>query len=154
MVLQFLTSTHAIMIAAITSFFRRVFGAPAEQSTQVKDKKMSGGAKTVTDATFEQMVMQSELPVLVDFYANWCGPCKEMLPKVDELARIYEGRMLVVKSDTDVEKRFMRKYEVKKIPTLLYMYKGEILHRTSGNLKLEQLKADCDEVISKAAAAK
>lgn len=139
------------MIAAITAFFRRVFiGTPVEQSTQ-EDKKMSGGAKTVTDATFEQTVLNAELPVLVDFYATWCGPCREMLPKVDELARIYEGRLLVVKVDTDVEKRFMRQYEVKSIPTLIYMHKGQIIHRTKGNLKMDTLKADCDDLIIKAA---
>lgn len=88
--------------------------------------------QTVTDATFETEVMQSELPVLIDFYADWCAPCKQQTPIVEEVARELEGKLKVVKIDVDRSPRVAGAFRIQSIPTLVVMMDGQIAGGQAG----------------------
>ena len=91
-----------------------------------------GKVREVTDNTFAQEVLQSTPPVLVDFWADWCGPCKAIAPIVEELAREYEGRLKVMKLDVDENPRTASTYKVQSIPTLLVFKDGKPAERIVG----------------------
>ena len=86
----------------------------------------------VTDSDFEQEVLESDTPVLVDFWAEWCAPCKMVAPFVDEIAHEQLGKMLVVKVDTDAAPEVALKYEIRSIPTLIVFKDGEEVERSMG----------------------
>jgi thioredoxin 1 len=91
-----------------------------------------GKAVEVTDSTFEQEVLRSAQPVLVDFWAVWCGPCKAIAPVVEELAGEYEGKLKVMKLDVDDNPRTAMAYGVQSIPTLLVFKNGQPAERIVG----------------------
>ncbi len=89
-------------------------------------------AVAVTDQTFETEVLKSPVPVLVDFWAAWCGPCRAIAPVVDEIAGEYAGKMKVVKLDTDESGETAQRYQVMSIPTLLLFKNGQAVERVVG----------------------
>ena len=89
-------------------------------------------ALEITDATFEEVVLHSDKPVVVDFWAAWCGPCRMVGPIIDELATEYEGKAVVGKVDVDNHQQFAAKYGVRNIPTVLVFKGGEIVNRQVG----------------------
>ncbi len=91
-------------------------------------------APLVDKDNFEQEVLQSSVPVLVDFYAPWCGPCRAIAPSIDALASEYEGRAKVVKLNVDDEAEIESRYGVKTIPTLIYFKDGQPVDRLNGAL--------------------
>ena len=91
-----------------------------------------GKVLEVTDSTFAQEVLQSTPPVLVDVWADWCGPCKAIAPIVEELAREYEGQLKVMKLDVDENPRTASEYRVQSIPTLLVFKDGKPAERIVG----------------------
>jgi thioredoxin 2 len=99
---------------------------------------------TATDATMQQIIRNSDVPVLVDFYADWCGPCKTMAPILDDLARERMGRALVVKLDTDRNPAMARQYEIRGIPTLIVFRDGEEIKRQVGGGPRGALEAMLD----------
>jgi thioredoxin 1 len=89
-------------------------------------------ALAITDATFNEVVLQSSKPVVVDFWAAWCGPCRMVGPVIDEIASEYEGKATVGKVDVDANQEFAAKYGVRNIPTVLVFQNGEVVGRQVG----------------------
>ncbi len=89
-------------------------------------------ALEVTDTTFEEVVLQSDKPVLVDFWAAWCGPCKMLSPVIDELSNDFDGKAVVAKVDVDNQQEFAGKYGVRNIPTVLVFKNGEVVEKQVG----------------------
>ncbi len=100
----------------------------------------------VTDAEFEQVVLQSELPVVVDFWAPWCGPCRMVAPTLDKLAKEQAGKLVIAKVNTDEHAQWAMKYGVQGIPTMLFIANGKVVHKQVGALPEPVLR----QMISKA----
>lgn len=95
--------------------------------------------KVITDLNFEEEVLQEEMPVLVDFYADWCGPCKMMAPIVENLAAEYEGKIKVGKLNVDNSPLSASKYRVMSIPTMILFIKGEAKETLVGAMSEKEL---------------
>lgn len=100
-----------------------------------------------TTENFDSEVLASEIPVLVDFYADWCGPCKRMAPIVEELAEKYDGRMKIGKCDIEEEDGLARLYRVMSIPTMKIFVKGEVVGTVMGAVSQEELEAEIEKVL-------
>ncbi|HVI93083.1 MAG TPA: thioredoxin [Anaeromyxobacter sp.] len=98
------------------------------------------------DATFETEVLKSDVPVLVDFWAVWCGPCKAIAPTVDELAKQYKGKVKVAKMDVDEHQQVPQQYGIRSIPTLLVFKGGRVVDTIVGAVP----KAKLEESLKKA----
>jgi thioredoxin 1 len=94
---------------------------------------------TFEDATFEQEVLKSETPVLVDFWATWCGPCKAIAPVVEDVAREYKGKLKVGKLDIDSHQQVPQKYGIRSIPTLLVFKGGRVVDTIVGAVPRSKL---------------
>ncbi|MDR0365093.1 MAG: thioredoxin [Bacteroidales bacterium] len=90
-------------------------------------------ALQITDATFEEVVLKSELPVVLDFWAEWCGPCRKIAPYIDELAEEFEGKAIVGKVDVDNNPDVTARYRVRNIPTVLFIKSGEVVQKLVGD---------------------
>jgi thioredoxin 1 len=88
----------------------------------------------VTDTEFEKVVLQSDLPVVVDFWAPWCTPCRMVAPILDKIAKEQDGKLLIAKVNTDENPQWAMKYGVQGIPTMLFISKGKIVHTQVGAL--------------------
>lgn len=102
----------------------------------------------VTDATFDAEVLKSPTPVLVDFWASWCGPCKAMSPLVEELGKEYDGKVKVVKVNVDDNMEVSGKYNVMSIPSFFIFKGGEIVTSFVGVKTKEFVKGELDKVLS------
>ena len=108
---------------------------------------MSEHLTHVTDASFEDEVLKASEPVLVDFWAEWCGPCKMIAPVLDELAEEYAGKLKVCKLDVDANPDTAPKYNIKGIPTLIIFKNGNVEAKKVGAVSKSQLAAFIDSTI-------
>ncbi|MDD4939207.1 MAG: thioredoxin [Candidatus Omnitrophica bacterium] len=99
----------------------------------------------LTDESFKKQVLESELPVLVDFWASWCGPCKMIAPLVEEAAREHEGRIRVGKIDIDENPKTPTRYGVMSIPTLMFFKNGRVVSQSVGALSSSELRKKIQE---------
>ncbi|TAN50099.1 MAG: thioredoxin TrxA [Betaproteobacteria bacterium] len=101
----------------------------------------------ITDENFEPQVLQSEVPVLVDYWAEWCGPCKQIAPILDEVAREYGGRLKVAKINVDENRQVPARFGIRGIPTLMLFRNGNVEDTRVGALSKSQLTAFLDSNI-------
>jgi thioredoxin 1 len=94
----------------------------------------------VTDAAFDKTVMQSELPVVVDFWAPWCAPCRMVAPILDKLAGEYAGAIVIAKVNTDENPEWAQKFGVQGIPTMLFVANGKVVHQQVGAMPEPMLR--------------
>lgn len=101
-----------------------------------------------TDASFQEEVLNSKLPVLVDFYAEWCGPCKQMAPTIDKLATEFEGKVKIGKLDVDANPTKSAEFQVQSIPTLIFFKDGKMIGEPMAGYKSEEvLRKKIEEVL-------
>jgi thioredoxin 1 len=116
---------------------------PADQL----EKTMSEHIVHVTDATFDEEVLNSDVPVLVDFWAEWCGPCKMIAPVLDEIATEYAGKLKIAKVDVDANPDIPPKFGIRGIPTLIVFKGGNVEATKVGALSKSQLTDFIQEVV-------
>jgi thioredoxin 1 len=102
----------------------------------------------VTDAAFEESVLKSDLPVIVDFWAPWCGPCRMVAPILDKIAKEQAGKLVVAKVNTDENPEWASRFGVQGIPTMLFVANGKIVHRQVGAMPEGMLREVLNEFMS------
>lgn len=107
----------------------------------------SANVLQLTDDTFEKEVLQSDVPVLVDFWAEWCGPCRLLAPVIDDLADEYKGKAKVAKVDTDQSRNTAIKYSISAIPTVILFNKGQVAKKFVGVQPKKEFKAALDGMV-------
>jgi thioredoxin 1 len=102
----------------------------------------------ISDEAFEKVVLQSDLPVVVDFWAPWCGPCKMIAPILDKIAEEYAGRLIVAKVNTDEYSKWASEYNVQGIPNMLFFADGKVVHQQMGALPEPMLRNVIDQFLN------
>lgn len=138
------TTPHMTLRCQFCGTWNRVDAARAAEGPrcgECKKPMLVDRPVKLDDDSFERTIRESEIPVLVDFYADWCGPCKIMAPAVDEIASRYRGRALVAKLDTDHSRRTAGGFQIMGIPTVIVFQGGAEVARQTGAVPLAALEA-------------
>lgn len=109
---------------------------------------MSNNIKDLNDSSFDAEVLKSELPVLVDFWAPWCGPCKSIAPVLEELAETYKGQLIITKMNVDENPHTPTQYNVRGIPNLVFIKNGAVVNQIVGAALKENLIEAIENVIA------
>jgi thioredoxin 1 len=102
----------------------------------------------VSDEAFDKTVLQSPIPVIVDFWAPWCGPCRAVAPILEKIAKDYAGKLIVAKVNTDESSEYAIKYGVQGIPTMLFIANGKVLHTQVGSSPEATIRTAVDQLLS------
>ena len=109
---------------------------------------MSENVIEITDSSFDTEVTQSDIPVLVDFWAEWCGPCRMIAPTIEELADEYKDKVKFGKIDTDKNREVPVKFDIQAIPTIILFNKGQIAHKFVGLTSKDDFKTELDALVA------
>ena len=104
-------------------------------------------ALEITDSNFEELVVKSDKPVLIDFWAEWCGPCRTVAPIVNDIAVEYEGKAVVGKVDVDNNPEITNKYGIRNIPTILFIKNGEVVDKQVGAVPKNAITSKLDALL-------
>jgi thioredoxin 1 len=138
---------HSLHLSLYLFDWHPIFLPLAIFAPQASEIPVSDLITHVTDDAFEQQVLKSDTPVLLDFWAEWCGPCKAIAPMLDELAKQYEGKLRVVKVNIDQNQQTPRTYGVRGIPTLMVFKNGKVEATQIGAVSKGQLTQMIDKAI-------
>ncbi|MBL7941813.1 MAG: thioredoxin [Flavobacteriales bacterium] len=105
-------------------------------------------ALEITDANFADLVMKSDKPVLIDFWAEWCGPCRMVAPIVEELSHDYEGKVVVGKVNVDENPDISAKYGIRNIPTILFVKGGQVVDKSVGSVPKNVLAEKMEAILA------
>jgi thioredoxin 1 len=108
---------------------------------------MAGSTTEVTDSTFEAEILKSPVPVLVDFWAAWCGPCRLIAPFLEDIGKDYQGRAKVAKVDVDSNQQYAAQLGISSIPALLFFKDGQVVDRIVGAVPKDQIAKKLDAIL-------
>jgi thioredoxin 1 len=125
-----------------------LFGSTIDETRLIRNKiKFIKMAVEFTDANFEELALKSDKPVLVDFWAEWCGPCRMVGPLVEEIANEYDGKAIVGKVNVDQHPNISAKYGIRSIPTIIFLKNGEVVDKSVGAVPKSQLAEKLDAAL-------
>ena len=149
--IDFRSARAILLLATFTLSILAVVGCK-DSSGHADGGKPGAGPVILTDANFQAEVLSSSQPVLVDFWAPWCGPCKVIAPVITEIATEYQGRVKVAKLDVDTAPALAQKYGVQAIPTLLFFKDGKVVDQSLGVVSKRELQGKLEKLLPAAPA--
>jgi len=142
-----ITALALTLLPLVVSCSENESQTPTAKGPETRSAAAQAEPQIVSGADFQQQVLASSEPVLVDFYADWCPPCKVLSPKLDRLAQEYVGKVKFVKIDVDGAAELSRRFAIEAIPTVIIFVEGKEAHRLRGNRSAGDYRAVLDRII-------